>query len=299
MSSSWGGAWRRCAGPAGAAGRRPGRGPGAVPVPAAAARLALAARLPRGAGGRRTPPTTQRTTHTTRRPKPAQIVGERTVLEAQRPTATTASQTRPSRPAQVEGRAGAAPGRSPGPCGPCGPGVRRATAISRPSRVSPAARGRRTADSAGILPICHSGPPRPIGDDHPLHPGSAAPGGRGPGVPYGGSVDHERQLAPSPFPGDAGLADPATRRALAAAVGSADPAAYLRAVAALCTDRLLVPVVATATRLGDDRRRAGLGQGGGDVGGDAAGRRRPPRPARLHRPGRAAGLARRRPARSR
>jgi hypothetical protein len=64
-------------------------------------------------------------------------------------------------------------------------------------------------------------------------------------------VDLDRQLAPSPFPGDAGLADPGTRRALAAALGGADPAAYLRAVAALCTDRLLVPVVATATRLGE------------------------------------------------
>lgn len=64
-------------------------------------------------------------------------------------------------------------------------------------------------------------------------------------------MDHDRQLAPSPFPGDAGLADPATRRALAAAVGSTDPTAYLRAVTALCTDRLLVPVVATATRVGE------------------------------------------------
>ncbi|SDS25464.1 SseB protein N-terminal domain-containing protein [Friedmanniella luteola] len=63
-------------------------------------------------------------------------------------------------------------------------------------------------------------------------------------------MDHERQLAPSPFPGDGGLADPATRRALAAALGATDPAGYLRAVAALCTARLLVPVVATATRLG-------------------------------------------------
>lgn len=62
-------------------------------------------------------------------------------------------------------------------------------------------------------------------------------------------MDHERQLAPSPFPGDEGLADPATRRALATAM-SGDPTAYLRAVAALCTERLLVPVVATATRLG-------------------------------------------------
>jgi hypothetical protein len=63
-------------------------------------------------------------------------------------------------------------------------------------------------------------------------------------------VDHERLLAPSPFPGDDGLATPGTRRALAAAVGAADPADYLRAVAALCEDRLLVPVVATATRVG-------------------------------------------------
>ena len=69
-------------------------------------------------------------------------------------------------------------------------------------------------------------------------------------VPYGGPMDHERQLAPSPFPGDEGLAEPATRRALAAATTTGDPSAYLRAVAALCTERLLVPVVATATRLG-------------------------------------------------
>lgn len=62
-------------------------------------------------------------------------------------------------------------------------------------------------------------------------------------------MDHERLLAPSPFPGDDGLAVPSTRRALAAAVG-ADAAGYLRAVAALCQDRLLVPVVATATRVG-------------------------------------------------
>jgi hypothetical protein len=64
-------------------------------------------------------------------------------------------------------------------------------------------------------------------------------------------VDHERQLAPSPFPGDAGLADPGTRRALAAVLTATEPSPYLRAVAALCQDRLLVPVVATATRLGE------------------------------------------------
>ena len=63
-------------------------------------------------------------------------------------------------------------------------------------------------------------------------------------------MDSDRQLAPSPFPDDAGIADPATRRALAAALGSSDAGAYLRAVALLCQDRLLVPVVATATRKG-------------------------------------------------
>ena len=60
----------------------------------------------------------------------------------------------------------------------------------------------------------------------------------------------ERTLAPSPFPGDDGLADPAARRALAAAVREPGTTTYLRAVAALCTARVLVPVVATATRMG-------------------------------------------------
>jgi hypothetical protein len=64
-------------------------------------------------------------------------------------------------------------------------------------------------------------------------------------------VDHERPLAPSPFPGDDGSASGVTRDALARAAQQAAPAAYLSAVAALCTDRLLVPVVATATRLGE------------------------------------------------
>jgi hypothetical protein len=63
-------------------------------------------------------------------------------------------------------------------------------------------------------------------------------------------VDTERTLTPSAFPGDAGLASPATRRALAAAVAPQSSVDYLRAVAALCGDRVLVPVVATATRLG-------------------------------------------------
>ena len=64
-------------------------------------------------------------------------------------------------------------------------------------------------------------------------------------------MDHERTLAPSPFPGDDGSASSDTRDALARAVRATTPAAYLRAVATLCTDRLLVPVVATATRLGE------------------------------------------------
>ena len=64
-------------------------------------------------------------------------------------------------------------------------------------------------------------------------------------------MDHERTLAPSPFPGDDGSASATTRDALARAAQDSGPAAYLRAVAALCTDRLLVPVVATATRLGE------------------------------------------------
>jgi hypothetical protein len=62
-------------------------------------------------------------------------------------------------------------------------------------------------------------------------------------------VDHPRTLAPSPFPADDGTATPETRRLLAAAAADAGPTAYLRAVAALCLDRLLVPVVATATRM--------------------------------------------------
>jgi hypothetical protein len=65
-----------------------------------------------------------------------------------------------------------------------------------------------------------------------------------------GAVDRGRALAPSPFPADDGKASTETRRLLAAATTDAGPIAYLRAVAALCLDRLLVPVVATATRLG-------------------------------------------------
>lgn len=63
-------------------------------------------------------------------------------------------------------------------------------------------------------------------------------------------MDHERRLAPSPFPGDDGVANTETRGHLAAAVAHPSTTSYLRAVASLCTDRLLVPVVATATRLG-------------------------------------------------
>lgn len=61
---------------------------------------------------------------------------------------------------------------------------------------------------------------------------------------------HERTITPSPFPGDDGTAYPGVRAALAAFARSSARDDYLRAVAALCGDRLLVPVVATATRLG-------------------------------------------------
>ena len=63
-------------------------------------------------------------------------------------------------------------------------------------------------------------------------------------------VDHQRPLTLSPFPGDTGAAAGETRRLIAAAATDRTPVAYLRAVAALCGDRLLVPVVATTTRLG-------------------------------------------------
>ena len=62
-------------------------------------------------------------------------------------------------------------------------------------------------------------------------------------------MDHDRRLMASAYPGDDGRASAETRELLAAAVGEANPHAYLRAVASLCTDRLLVPVVATATRM--------------------------------------------------
>jgi hypothetical protein len=64
-------------------------------------------------------------------------------------------------------------------------------------------------------------------------------------------VDLDRRLAPSPFPGDDGAASAETRRYLAEAAASSSQTSYLRAVAALCGDRLLVPVVATATRMGE------------------------------------------------
>ena len=62
--------------------------------------------------------------------------------------------------------------------------------------------------------------------------------------------DHERTLAPSPFPGDDGAAPEQVRTALARFATSRTPDDYLRAVAVLCGNRVLVPVVATATRLG-------------------------------------------------
>jgi hypothetical protein len=63
-------------------------------------------------------------------------------------------------------------------------------------------------------------------------------------------VDQQRRLALSPFPGDDGRASPQTRELLAIVNAQETASAYLRAVASLCGDRILVPVVATATRLG-------------------------------------------------
>ncbi len=63
-------------------------------------------------------------------------------------------------------------------------------------------------------------------------------------------MEHQRNLGPSPFPDDDGTAREETRAALAAAAAEATPSAYLRAIVALCEARLLVPVIATATRLG-------------------------------------------------
>lgn len=70
-------------------------------------------------------------------------------------------------------------------------------------------------------------------------------------MPYVGRVDHERILTPSAFPGDDGQANPATRAALDVASAPTSPTDYLRAVALLCLDRVLVPVVATATKLAE------------------------------------------------
>ncbi|WP_344801183.1 SseB family protein [Microlunatus ginsengisoli] len=69
-------------------------------------------------------------------------------------------------------------------------------------------------------------------------------------------MQHERTLSTSAFPGDTGDPDPRTRRLLAAFSAGPSTDGYLRVVAALCGDRVLVPVVATATRL--DRGTGGL-----------------------------------------
>jgi hypothetical protein len=63
-------------------------------------------------------------------------------------------------------------------------------------------------------------------------------------------VNHERRLTASAFAGDDGKASPQTRKLLAALGAEGNPQHYLRAVASLCGDRLLVPVVATATAVG-------------------------------------------------
>jgi len=62
------------------------------------------------------------------------------------------------------------------------------------------------------------------------------------------TAHHQRTLADTPFPGDDGQPDRQIRGLLAAA--AVDSTSYLRAIAALCTVRLLVPVIATPTEDG-------------------------------------------------
>lgn len=76
-------------------------------------------------------------------------------------------------------------------------------------------------------------------------------------------MSSDRLLADSAFPDDDGAATEETRALLARADGSTEPADYLRAVAQLCADRVLVPVVATATALGETSHGAS-GQGVSD-----------------------------------
>jgi hypothetical protein len=61
---------------------------------------------------------------------------------------------------------------------------------------------------------------------------------------------HERTLAPSPFPADDGAPHHSVRDALSRFTVTREPDDYLRVIAALCGDRLIVPVVATATSPG-------------------------------------------------
>jgi hypothetical protein len=110
-----------------------------------------------------------------------------------------------------------------------------------PSRVNPTQRGSSTVSTAGIYLLCHSLALVPIRESTRSTPSRCS---------YGEGVDDRRRLAPSPFPGDEGRASAQTRELLAIVNAQETAAAYLRAVASLCGDRILVPVVATATRLG-------------------------------------------------
>lgn len=67
-------------------------------------------------------------------------------------------------------------------------------------------------------------------------------------------MNHERTLAESAFPDDDGTASPELREVLAAVQGANQPTPYLRAVAALCAERILVPVIASATSVGTGAR---------------------------------------------
>jgi hypothetical protein len=69
-------------------------------------------------------------------------------------------------------------------------------------------------------------------------------------------MQHERALAASAFPGDTGEAAAGTRELLASFTATPTIENYLATLEALCGDRVLVPVVATATELG--RTKGGL-----------------------------------------
>ncbi|HEU4547102.1 MAG TPA: SseB family protein, partial [Microlunatus sp.] len=98
----------------------------------------------------------------------------------------------------------------------------------------------------------HLPPDRPLSCRALPGPVGARPASRVPGAAplRAGTWALRDARGPSPFPGDDGAPRAAVREALGRFAATYEPADYLRAVAALCGDRLLVPVVATATQVG-------------------------------------------------